>query len=126
MDYGVQVEAGKRGRKNMLFMGGSGYSAFDTLKPFFHSDNSENGFAWAKHQDPKLDKLLDDAVLLADDEARRREMYEQAQMLIMREALILPIYDYALLIGVNARVKGLGWRSVGLVPTFYEMYLEDP
>ena len=44
----------------------------------------------------------------------------------MEEALILPIYDYALLIGVNPRVKGLGWRSVGLVPTFYEMYLEGP
>jgi len=126
MDYGVQVEAGQRGRKNMLFMGGSGYSAFDTLKPFFHSDNTENGFAWAKYQDPKLDKLLDDAVLLTDDAPRREELYEQAQKLIMEEALILPIYDYALLIGVNPRVKGLGWRSVGLVPTFYEMYLEGP
>lgn len=125
MDYGVQVEAGQRGRKNMLFMGGSGYSAFDALKPFFHSDNTENGFAWAKHQDAKLDRLLDDAVLLTNDATQRKEMYERAQMLIMEEALILPIYDYALLIGVNSKVKGLAWRSVGLVPTFYEMYLEE-
>ena len=125
MDYGVQVEAGQRGRKNMLFMGGSGYSAFDTLKPFFHSDNTENGFAWAKYQDPKLDNLLDDAVLVTNNPAKRDEMYKRAQTIIMEEALILPIYDYALLIGVNAKVKGLNWRSVGLVPTFYEMYLEE-
>ena len=126
MDFGVQVEAGQHGRKNMLFMGGSGYSAFDTLKPHFHSDNTGNGFAWSKHRDPELDSLLDDAVLLTNDEKRRSDFYERAQTLIMEEALILPIYDYALLIGVNTRIKGLEWRSVGLVPTFYEMYLEDP
>ena len=126
MDYGVQVEAGQRGRKNMLFMGGSGHSAFDTLKPFFHSDNTEHGFAWAKYQDPELDRLLDEAVLLTSDVRKRTELYERAQTLIMEQALILPIYDYALLIGVSNKVKGLEWRSVGLVPTFYEMYLENP
>ena len=126
MDYGVQVEAGQRGGKNMLFMGGSGYSAFDTLKPHFHSDNTGNGFAWAKYLDPKLDSLLDEAVLVTNDAARRTELYGRAQVLIMEAALILPIYDYAVLIGINTKVKGLAWRSVGLVPTFYEMYLEDP
>ena len=126
MDYGVQVEAGQRGRKNMLFMGGSGYSAFDTLKPHFHSDNTGNGFAWAKYLDPELDSLLDEAVLVTNDAARRTELYGRAQVLIMEAALILPIYDYAVLIGINTKVKGLAWRSVGLVPTFYEMYLEDP
>ena len=125
-DFGVQVEAGQRGRKNMLFMGGSGHSAFDTLKPFFHSDNAGSGFAWAKHEDPELDSLMDDAVLLTNDVTRRTELYERAQILIMDEALILPIYDYSLLIGVNSRVRGLEWRSVGLVPTFYEMFLADP
>ena len=126
MDYGVQVEAGQRGRKNMLFMGGSGYAPSDTLKPYFHSNNTENGFAWAKYQNAKLDSLMDEAVLVTNDAARRTELYEQAQVLIMEAALILPIYDYALLIGINTKIKGLAWRSVGLVPTFYEMYLEDP
>ena len=123
MDFSVQVEAGQSGRKNMLFMGGSGYSASDTLKPFFHSDNTENGFAWAKYQDPQLDNLLDEAAMTIDA-ARRIELYKQAQVQIMEAALILPIYDYALLIGVNSKIKGLAWRSVGLVPTFYEMYVE--
>jgi len=70
--------------------------------------------------------LMDEAVLVTNDAARRTELYEQAQVLIMEAALILPIYDYALLIGINTKIKGLAWRSVGLVPTFYEMYLEDP
>ena len=42
-------------------------------------------------------------------------------MLTMDQALILPIYDFVLLIGVDSRVEGLEWRSVGLVPTFYAM-----
>ena len=124
MDFSVQVEAGQSGRKNMLFMGGSGYSASDTLRPFFHSDNTENGFAWSKYRDPQLDSLLDEAVVTIDA-ARRTELYRRAQVCIMEAAVILPIYDYALLIGVNNKVKGLTWRSVGLVPAFYEMYVED-
>ena len=83
MDFGVQVEAGQRGLKNMLFMGGSGYSAFDTLKPHFHSDNTANGFAWTKYRDPKLDSLLDEAVLVTNDAALRTELYERAQVPIM-------------------------------------------
>lgn len=120
MDHAVQIEAGQSGRKNIVFTGSSGYSAADSLKPFFHSDNVENGFAFSKFSDPVLDRLLEQAEVTLD-KSHRTELYQQAQLRIMANALILPIYDYALLIGVDKRVKGLEWRSVGLVPTFYEM-----
>ena len=122
LDYAVQLEAGQQGRKNMLFMGGSGYSAADTLRPFFHSDNAKAGFAFSKFYDPILDKLLDDAPTIIDLE-QRKSMYQQAQVRIMEQAQILPIYDFTLLIGYRNNIQGLEWRSVGLVPTFYEMSL---
>ena len=120
MDHAVQIEAGQQGRKNIVFTGSSGYSAADSLKPFFHSDNTESGFAFAKFNDPELDRLLDQGEITLDD-AERITLYQTAQRRIMDQVLILPIYDFVLLIGVDRRVEGLEWRSVGLVPTFYEM-----
>jgi peptide/nickel transport system substrate-binding protein len=121
MAHAVQIEAGQSGRKNILFTGSSGYSAADSLKPFFHSDNVEHGFAFSKFSDPEIDHLLDQAAITLDS-AERDALYQRAQMRIMEQALILPIYDYALLIGVDRRIAGLEWRSMGLVPTFYQMY----
>lgn len=121
MAHAVQIEAGQSGRKNMLFTGSSGYSAADSLKPFFHSANVERGFAFSKFADPELDRLLEDAEITLDPELRTA-LYRQAQVRIMEQALILPIYDYALLVGIDRRIEGLEWRSVGLVPTFYQMH----
>ena len=123
MSFPTQMQAGADGIKNMLIMGGSGYSAVDSLSGYFHSKNAETGFAWSKYADPNLDALLDQGAA-ALDPAERLELYRQAQVLIMDQALIRPIYDYALLVGVNNKVKGLTWRSVGLVPTLYDTYIE--
>ena len=123
MSFPTQMQAGADGIKNMLIMGGSGYSAVDSLSGYFHSKNTETGFAWSKYADPNLDALLDQGAA-ALDPAERLELYRQAQVLIMDQALIRPIYDYALLVGVNNKVKGLTWRSVGLVPTLYDTYIE--
>lgn len=123
MSFPSQMQAGAEGVKNMLSMGGSGYSAADSLSGYFHSANTEAGFAWSKFADPSLDALLDGGAA-ALDPAERLELYRQAQVLIMEQALIRPIYDYALLVGVNNKVKGLTWRSVGLVPTLYDTYIE--
>ena len=124
MNFPAQMEAGASGVKNMLFMGGSGYSAADSLRGYFHSENAESGFAWSKYSDPALDALMEEGAQTLDA-AERADLYGQAQVLIMEQALIRPIYDYALLIGINNKVKGMTWRSVGLVPTFYEMYVEE-
>ncbi|MBO6754619.1 MAG: hypothetical protein JJ903_16265, partial [Spongiibacter sp.] len=72
----------------------------------------------------ELDRLIEEAEVTLDKDTRF-DLYERVQLRIMEQALILPIYDYALLIGVENRVQGLSWHSVGLVPSFYEMYLEE-
>ena len=125
MDYSVQMEYGRDGSKNMLFMGGSGHSASDSLKGYFHSANADSGFAWSKYRDSKLDALLDEAVLTQDIELRA-DLYRRAQRLIMNQALILPIYDYVLLIGASKRVRGLSWGNTGLIPNYRELRIDEP
>jgi peptide/nickel transport system substrate-binding protein len=124
MDYATQVAAGRDGQKNLLFMGSSGFSAADALRPYFHSENAERGFAWAKYRDTQLDGWLE-AAPTALDPAARVELYRRAQRRIMEQALIVPIYDFVVLIGIDTKVRGLAWRSVGLVPTFYDMYIDE-
>ncbi|GAB4137342.1 MAG: ABC transporter substrate-binding protein [Sphingomonadales bacterium] len=122
MDFSVQMQAGRQGEKNMLFMGGSGHSAADSLRGFFHSENTASGFAWSKWRDPVLDRYLDQAIIATNDQERDR-LYRQAQIRIMEQALIVPIYDYVLLVGVNPRVQGLGWGTAGLAPNFAEIHI---
>ena len=125
VDYSVQMDLGREGSRNMLFMGGSGHSASDSLRGYFHSRNANTGFAWSKYRDPALDALLDDAIATQNPE-RRAELYSRAQLRIMDQALILPIYDYVLLVGMNARVRGLRWDSTGLIPNFHEIRIAAP
>jgi peptide/nickel transport system substrate-binding protein len=120
MDYATQVAAGRQGRKNLLFMGSSGFSAADSLRPYFHSTNATDGFAWSKFRDPQLDALLDRGPTELDPLVRTA-LYKEAQQRIMQQALIVPIYDFSVLIGSDARIRGLGWRSVGLIPTLYDV-----
>lgn len=119
-----QMEVAIAGERNMPVMGGSGFFAYDALNGFFHSSNAEGGFNWSKVQDPELDALLEAGARALDLE-ERQEAYGEAQVMIMEQALILPVYDYAFIAGVNSRVQGLSWDSTGLVPYLYDVYVEE-
>ncbi|MFT4247871.1 MAG: ABC transporter substrate-binding protein [Pseudomonas sp.] len=125
MEFAVAVQAARDGRDNLAFFGGSGFSASDSLYPYFHSSNIAGGFAWSKHADPVLDRLLETGAA-AISPRQRHDNYVAAQERIMEQALILPIYDFTLLIGKSTRIGGLQWRSVGIVPSFHDMYLVGP
>lgn len=124
MTWPGQMEVGISGERNMTVMGGSGFFASDALAGFFHSSNAESGFNWSKIKDPKLDALLDEASQTTDPE-QRKELYGQAQEFIMEQALILPVYDYTVLSGLDANVAGLHWSSIGLVPLLNDIYIEQ-
>lgn len=124
MTWPGQMEAGINGTKNMTVMGGSGFFASDAMTGFFHSKNIESGFNWSKINSPELDTLLDEASQTTDFEARKA-LYDQAQMMIMEEALILPVYDYTVLAGVNNKIQGLSWSSIGLAPVLYDVYVAE-
>lgn len=74
------------------------------LTTVFHSKNTKTGFGWHKYADPKLDELLD-AGERTRDEAKRTDVYTQAQKIIMEQALVLPLYQAANSVGVEAKYK---------------------
>ena len=116
--YPAALEAAREGRHNLIPFTLSS-SDPDILRTFFHS---EGGFNWAKVRDPKLDELLDEGARTLDP-GKRRELYAEAQQIIMAEALILPIRDYVNLNAASAQVKGLRYDSRGWFPWLYDVYL---
>ena len=122
MAWAVSLEAGKNGTHNMLFTGGSGFAASDSLLPYFLSENADGGFNFAKVRSPDLDALLL-AAQAETDADKRLDLYQQAQVMIMDQAVILPIYDYAVAIGATAAMKDLSFGVTGLVPAVYDVDL---
>jgi oligopeptide transport system substrate-binding protein len=61
------------------------------LKEVFHSGSAQNNTGWTN---PKFDELVDQAAL-ETDEAKRRELYAQAEdILVKQDAAIIPLYWY--------------------------------
>jgi len=121
--YPAALEAAREGKHHLVPFSLSS-SDPDILRTFFHSSNADSGFNWSKIRDPRLDELLENGVRTLDL-GRRRELYAEAQQLIMAEALILPIRDYVNLNATSARVKGLRYDLRGWFPWLYDVYLEQ-
>jgi peptide/nickel transport system substrate-binding protein len=121
--YPAALEAAREGKHHLIPFNLSS-SDPDILRTFFHSSNADSGFNWSKVRDPKLDELLENGARTLDLD-RRRELYAEAQQLIMAEALILPIRDYVNLNAASAKVKGLRYDLRGWFPWLYNVYLEE-
>ncbi|MFQ5813893.1 MAG: ABC transporter substrate-binding protein [Anaerolineae bacterium] len=116
--YPAALEAAREGKHNLIPFTLSS-SDPDILRTFFHSDG---GFNWAKVRDPRLDELLEEGARTLDPE-KRKELYAEAQQIIMTEALIIPIRDYVNLNAARAQVKGLRYDPRGWFPWLYDVYL---
>jgi peptide/nickel transport system substrate-binding protein len=121
--YPAALEAAREGKHNLIPFGLSS-SDPDILRTFFHSSNADSGFNWSKVRDPRLDELLENGAHTLDLD-KRKELYAEAQQLVMAEALILPIRDYVNLNAASARVKGLRYDLRGWFPWLYDVYLEQ-
>jgi peptide/nickel transport system substrate-binding protein len=82
------------------------------LSRFFSTGGTNN---WSGFSDSTLDDLLFEAERQSDP-AVRASLYAQAQRIIMTQALILPIRDYANLNGASASVQGLAFDAYGWFP----------
>jgi len=121
--YPAALEAAREGKHNLVPFSLSS-SDPDILRTFFHSSNADSGFNWSKVRDPELDELLENGARTLDL-GRRKELYAEAQRLIMAEALILPMRDYVNLNAASARVEGLRYDLRGWFPWLYDAYLEQ-
>ena len=118
--YPAALEAAREGRHHLIPFTLSS-SDPDILRTFFHSDG---GFNWAKVRDPRLDELLEEGARTLDPE-RRKQIYAEAQQIIMSQALIIPIRDYVNLNAASVQVKGLRYDLRGWFPWLYDVYLSD-
>ena len=118
--YPAALEAAREGKHNFIPFSLSS-SDPDILRTFFHSDG---GFNWAKVRDPGLDALLEEGARTLDPK-KRKELYAEAQQIIMTEALIIPIRDYVNLNAASAQVRGLRYDLRGWFPWLYDVYLAE-
>lgn len=118
--YPAALEAAREGKHHLIPFSLSS-SDPDILRTFFHSDG---GFNWAKIQDPRLDELLEEGARTRDPE-KRKELYAEAQQIIMAEAWIIPIRDYVNLNAASAQVRGLRYDLRGWFPWLYDVYLAE-
>ncbi len=117
--YPAALEAAREGKHHLIPFTLSS-SDPDILRTFFHSNG---GFNWAKVRDPRLDELLEEGARTLDIE-KRKELYAEAQQIIMSQALIIPIRDYVNLNAASAQVKGLRYDLRGWFPWLHDVYLE--
>jgi peptide/nickel transport system substrate-binding protein len=118
--YPAALEAAREGKHHLIPFSLSS-SDPDILRTFFHSDG---GFNWAKVRDPRLNGLLEEGARSLDPE-KRKNLYAEAQQIIMAEALIIPIRDYVNLNAASVQVKGLHYDSRGWFPWLYDVQLAE-
>jgi ABC-type transport system substrate-binding protein len=116
------VQKGTDGTANMIAAGATRLDG-SILIDYFHSKNAATGFNWAKSKNADLDKLLDSAPLAAD-RASQAAIYQQAEEMIMTNALLLPIQDYAVVSGMSSRLKGVVFRPDGREALLYGASLD--
>lgn len=75
------------------------------LRLHFRSTNIGN-WNWSMYSDPKMDALLDEGASTLDA-TKRAQIYGEIQHKIMREALLVPLFDAEYVTGLAARVQGL-------------------
>ena len=91
------------------------------LSNAIHSRNM-GGFNFTFVQDPKLDKLFDDADSEVD-EKKRLALVSQIQKIIMEQAYILPLYNRDNIVVANKKVDGLEFER-GFFPWIHDVTLK--
>ena len=106
MDDAGVFETANAGEHNMVNMGWTS-SDPGVLDIVYNSANIEAGSAFTRFRSEELDNALNGAATELDREARRG-LYEQAQMIIMENALALPVHNYDRVMLMSPAVQG--WR----------------
>jgi peptide/nickel transport system substrate-binding protein len=91
------------------------------LTTLYHSKNiTGTNFNRTMKPDPVLDGMLTDATSELDPEVRRT-MYEEIQVYIMEQALVIPLWEETVFWGANSSVHGLHFQALGGV-WFYDVW----
>ncbi|BEP17417.1 ABC transporter substrate-binding protein [Pyrofollis japonicus] len=90
----------------------------DFLTPFLHSE--ANKWTGSGYSNPEVDKLLDEAVQLTDQQARAK-LYEKVQEILAEDVPIIPLLQGKLFIVTQKNVEGVKVGPTMLLP-YYTIY----
>jgi len=76
----------------------------------FHSESESNNFAYSN---PELDALLEEAAV-EQDTARRTELYQQAEQMILDDWVVVPLWHNREFSLVQTYVKGYEVTPIGV------------
>lgn len=113
------LELVKSGEYHLLAFNDFGVDAH-VLNNFYRSDAPNN---FSKFASPDLDDLLARAAQVTDP-AERQNLYATAQVLIMDQALVLPIRDYVNLNAASRRIGNLTFDAYGWFPLLWNLTLD--
>ncbi len=121
MDTAAWVAATGQGTQQMV-IGWRGASDPDFLRPIFHSSFIGKSPLQRTHfKDERLDQVLDQGAR-EQDRTKRLALYKEAQQIILKQALIVPLWDRYNYIGARASVRDLGVDLRGY-PRLYDVWL---
>jgi len=123
LSYPAALEAAGNSEHHLMPMSLSS-SDPDILSNYFHSANIDGGFSWSRYADEELDGWLELGAQTTNHD-ERVQLYRDAQVRIMEQALILPIRDYVNLNGTSSSVKGLRYALQGWFPWLYDVYVAE-
>lgn len=119
--WGEGVRSGKHHLTTQIF----GLTDPSVLAINFHSRNipkdGGQGFNWSFYTNPDLDTLLDQGERELDTD-KRVALYQQAQQIIMNDAVMIPVYVLQQVYGREAALQGLQYVTAGQ-PAMYTAYL---
>jgi len=95
----------------------------EALRAFYHSASKLPGAPQnlPGYANPELDQLLDQG-LVEKDPAKRVELYKQAQRMISRDAVIIPIYVFPYTVAASKSVKDLKFDALAY-PLFNDVVI---
>ncbi len=87
------------------------YNDPSLLYSLYASSQIKSGFNWGHYANAQVDRLLAQGAATAD-QGKRQALYRQAQQIIMRDAVIIPIQQKRTVIAHDATLQGLRFTSV--------------
>ncbi len=120
MDDAGIFEFAVEGNHNLV---GMGWTSSDpgVLRFVYHSENIDGGSGFTRFVDEQLDSDLETAPTVLDED-ERNQLYEDAQMIIMENALAIPLHLYDRVMLMDTTVQGWRYDSEGY-PWLYEISL---
>ncbi len=109
-DAGI-FEAANASKHNIVNMGWISSSP-SVLRFVYHSENIEQGSSFTRFRDPALDAAIEGAAA-ALDSTERAGLYQEAQDIIMTNALAVPLYTYDRVLLLRPAIEGWQFDSEG-------------